>query len=57
MDPQLGGTPIVVASNLGQESDMQKAQNFGVRGYFVKAQTSVDDLVAMFKQALGQPGS
>jgi DNA-binding NarL/FixJ family response regulator len=53
MDPQLTGIPIVVASNLGQESDMQKAQQFGVRGYFVKAQTSVDDLVKMFRQAMG----
>ncbi len=57
MDPQISGIPIVVASNLGQESDIQKAQNFGVRGYFVKAQTSVDDLVNMFRQAMGQGAS
>jgi len=56
MDPQLGGIPIVVASNLGQESDMDKAKNFGVRGYFVKAQTSVDDLVTIFKQAMAGNG-
>lgn len=48
-DPQVSRIPVVVASNLGQESDMQKAKNLGVRDYYVKVQTSVDDLVKMFK--------
>jgi len=48
-DPQISRIPVVVASNLGQESDIQKAKNFGVRNYYVKVQTSVDELVKMFK--------
>lgn len=48
-DPQVSRIPIVVASNLGQESDIQKAKNLGVREYYVKVQTSIDDLVKIFK--------
>jgi CheY-like chemotaxis protein len=48
-DPQVSRIPVVVASNLGQESDIQKAKNLGVRDYYVKVQTSVDELVRMFK--------
>ena len=52
MDPQVSRIPVVVASNLGQDSDIQKAKNFGVRDYYVKVQTSVDELVKMFKTIL-----
>jgi CheY-like chemotaxis protein len=48
-DPQASRIPVVVASNLGQDSDIQKAKNLGVRDYYVKVQTSVDELVKMFK--------
>ena len=48
-DPQISRIPVVVASNLGQESDIQKAKNLGVRDYYVKVQTSGDELVKMFK--------
>lgn len=52
MDPQTSRIPVVVASNLGQESDIQKAKNLGVRDYYVKVQTSVDELVKMFKRIM-----
>ena len=48
-DPQISRIPVVVASNLGQDSDIQKVKNLGVRDYYVKVQTSVDELVRMFK--------
>ena len=48
-DPQLNRVPVVVASNLGQESDIEKVRQFGVRDYYIKARTSVDDLIKMFK--------
>jgi DNA-binding response OmpR family regulator len=56
MDPQIGKIPVVVASNLGQESDIAKAKAFGVRDYYVKAQTSIDDLVKMFSQIIESGG-
>lgn len=52
IDPQMSSIPVVVASNLGQESDIQKAKNLGVRDYYVKVQTSVDELVQMFKKIM-----
>lgn len=48
-DPHLNRIPVVVASNLGQESDIQKAKQLGVIDYYVKVRTSVDDLAKMLK--------
>ena len=52
IDPQISRIPVVVASNLGQESDIQKAKSLGVRDYYVKVQTSVDELVEIFKKIM-----
>ncbi len=51
-DPQFGNIPVVAATNLGQESDIQKARSLGVIDYYVKAQTALDDLVRMLKAVL-----
>ncbi|MDO8516066.1 MAG: response regulator [bacterium] len=51
-DPQVAHIPVVVASNLGQESDIQKAKDLGVVDYYVKVQVSVDDLIKMIKNQL-----
>ncbi len=57
-DPQLNKVPVVVASNLGQESDIEKAKRLGVLDYYVKVRTSVDDLVKMLSNIVNQvPGS
>ncbi len=44
-DPALGGRPIVIISNLGQDSDIQRVKQLGAVEYVVKAKTSIDDLV------------
>jgi DNA-binding response OmpR family regulator len=44
-DPQLREAPVIIISNLGQPEDMQKGQDLGAIEYFVKAKTSIDDLV------------
>lgn len=44
-DPQLQNAPIIIISNLGQPEDMQKGQELGAVEYFIKAKTSIDDLV------------
>ena len=48
-NPSLKKAPVMVLSNLGQESDIEKVRQFGVRDYYIKARTSVDDLIKMFK--------
>jgi DNA-binding response OmpR family regulator len=49
-DPNIQEVPIVIVSNLGQESDIQKGQMLGAVGYFVKAQLSIEDLVSKIKE-------
>jgi CheY-like chemotaxis protein len=54
-DPELTKIPVLVASNLGQDSDIQKAKSLGVQDYYVKAVTPVDQIAAMVKKAVGLP--
>lgn len=51
-DPTIQAAPVVVVSNLGQESDVERGQSLGAVGYFVKAQMSVEDLVSKIKEFL-----
>ena len=48
-DPSYNQAPIVIISNLGQESDIEKGQVLGAIGYFVKAKMSIEDLVKKVK--------
>lgn len=52
-DPQYQKTPVIVISNLGQESDIEKGERLGAVGYFVKAHVSIEDLVRQIKSYLG----
>lgn len=51
-NPELNRSPIIIISNLGQESDIQRGRELGAIEYFVKAKTSIDDLVAKIRQFL-----
>jgi DNA-binding response OmpR family regulator len=53
-DPAFGKSPIVIISNLGQESDVEKGKVLGAIGYFVKAKMSIEDLVKRVKSFLNQ---
>lgn len=53
MDPQVGAVPVVIASQLGQESDIEKARALGAANYFIKAQTPIEELVKKLKEAMG----
>jgi DNA-binding response OmpR family regulator len=45
-------TPVIVATNLNQEGDISKALELGVSNYYVKADTSLSDIVENVKNAL-----
>lgn len=45
--------PIIVISNLGQPDDMEKGKELGAIEYFVKAKTSIDDLVGRVNEFIG----
>jgi DNA-binding response OmpR family regulator len=49
-DPQLRSIPIIIISNLGQESDIQRGKSLGAMDYFVKARLSIDELVSKIKE-------
>ena len=42
--------PVIVVSNLSQETDMKQAEELGAVGYFVKANLSPDELSKRVEQ-------
>ena len=50
--PQLEKVPVVILSNLAQDSDIEKARQLGAKEYFVKVKVSIDDLVGRIKGLL-----
>lgn len=53
-DPGTAGIPVVVLSNLGQESDIQRALSAGAVAYLVKANLSLQELVKRVRETLGE---
>jgi DNA-binding response OmpR family regulator len=49
MTPGLERTPVIIVSNLAQDSDIEKARQLGAKEYFVKVKISIDDLVEKIK--------
>lgn len=42
--PLIKDVPVIIISNLGQESDIQRAMMYGIKGYLVKAENSIDGM-------------
>jgi DNA-binding response OmpR family regulator len=51
-DPQAQKTPIIVLSNLGQDTDMTRGKGLGAVQYVVKARITIDDLVKQIRDFL-----
>ena len=49
-DPTTKKPPILIISNLGQASDIEKGKELGAVGYLVKANTSITNLVNQAKE-------
>jgi DNA-binding response OmpR family regulator len=45
LNPEMNKTPVIILSNLAQDSDIEKARRLGATEYFVKIRVSIDDLV------------
>lgn len=41
--------PVIVSSNLSEQSYIDRANQFGVSGYIIKSSTSLDEIVAKIK--------
>ena len=47
--PQLAKVPVVILSNLAQDTDIERARELGAKEYFVKVKISIDDLLTKIK--------
>ncbi len=54
-DPLVQKIPIIVASNLGQQSDIDTALSLGAKDFVVKSNISLKDLVAKVREHLPLP--
>lgn len=45
-NPELKNIPVIVASNLGQQEDLDKATALGASDYVIKSDLSLDALIA-----------
>jgi len=50
--PDLGDIPVVVLSNLESAYDIERVSSFGVKGYLVKANYSLDEVVKKVRAIL-----
>jgi DNA-binding response OmpR family regulator len=44
-DAKIAATPIVLLSNLGQDSDVQKGRQLGATDYLIKANLTIDEII------------
>lgn len=51
-DPSIEKAPVIITSNLGQDSDVKRGQSLGAIEYFVKAKISIEELVDHVKKVL-----
>ena len=51
-DPELQKIPVVVLTNLGQDSDVTKCMDLGAADYMVKANVSLKDVLEKVKEIL-----
>ena len=52
-DPVLATIPILVLSNLGQQSDQDRALALGAREYLIKVDYSIQEIITKIKGYLG----
>jgi len=52
----LKDVPVIIVSNLGQASDKEHAKSLGATDYLVKAEVSIEEIVAKIEQVLGSAG-
>lgn len=48
-DPETAMIPVIVVSNLGEDSDIKKALSLGAKDYFVKSQHPINEIIEKVK--------
>ena len=54
-NPSWRDIPVIIVSNLGQESDIERGKSLGAVDYHVKARLSIDELVKKVKDLAIKP--
>ena len=44
--------PVIIISNLGQESDLERSRELGAVDYFVKARSSIDEIAKRAREVI-----
>lgn len=52
-DPKTAHIPVIIASNLGQQSDIDRGKTLGATDYIVKSSTSMSEVTQKVKTLLG----
>lgn len=52
-DPKTADIPVIILSNLGQKEDYEKAMALGAKDFMVKANFTLDEIVAKAKSIVG----
>ena len=55
-DPTIAHIPVMMLTNLGQKSDMERGQELGAEEYMVKAQYTPKEIVDRIKQLFAFSG-
>ncbi len=55
-DPQTSTIPVIILSNLGQESDSKAAREMGALDYWVKANLDLEELVRRIERKFAADG-
>jgi len=55
-DPRTSGIPVVILSNLGQESDSKAAREMGAVDYWVKSNLDLEELVRRIEETVATDG-
>ncbi len=51
-DPKMKKIPVIVLSNLGQGSDVERAKKLGAKDYIIKSDTSIQEVLKKIKAHL-----
>ena len=52
-DPRLVNVPVIILSNLGQKEDLDRAMTLGAKDFMVKANFTLDEIVAKVRGIVG----
>lgn len=53
-DPRIAHIPVVVLSNLGQDSEVKKGLDLGAKDYLIKAHFTPSEIVEKIKEVMAQ---